>query len=216
MGDTNTNKEDISKLKGKFDVLDTKISHITKTMMELTAKIDRCLSKGSGEGGSKIADEEWSLLKKTLEAMKKEIADIVKEMGAIKDIQKKINYIERVLDTKLDREEFEKWKNNPDFSQLLAGLVKKFADRNEMLKALRQLEKRILMLEELLSKGDGETCENAMIMKKPLGGWSCASCEKDLINIEGVKVPYLPWAKLPKRDPVERIAKVKKKSFLLS
>ena len=47
-----------------------------------------------------------------------------------------------------------------------------------------------------------------MFTKKPLGGMSCASCEKDIINLQGRKADYLPWSKFPLRDPSERIARV--------
>lgn len=47
-----------------------------------------------------------------------------------------------------------------------------------------------------------------MFSKKHLCGYSCASCEKDLTNLHGKKVEFLPWGKLPFRDPAERIARV--------
>lgn len=50
--------------------------------------------------------------------------------------------------------------------------------------------------------------DDAMFTKKPLGGMSCASCEKDIINLQGRKVNYYPWGKFPLRDPSERIARV--------
>jgi hypothetical protein len=50
--------------------------------------------------------------------------------------------------------------------------------------------------------------ETAMLTKKPLGGWSCASCEKDLVNISGRIPGYQAWSKLPFRNPGDRIAKV--------
>lgn len=54
-----------------------------------------------------------------------------------------------------------------------------------------------------------ENEDDAMFTKKPLGGMSCASCEKDVINLQGRKAEYLPWSRFPLRDPSERIAKVK-------
>jgi hypothetical protein len=48
-----------------------------------------------------------------------------------------------------------------------------------------------------------------MFTKKPLGGMSCASCEKDVINLYGKKAMHLPWSKFPFRDPSERIARVR-------
>ena len=58
------------------------------------------------------------------------------------------------------------------------------------------------------SKGHHDNEDDAMFTKKPLGGMSCASCEKDIINLYGRKADYLPWGKFPFRDPSERIARV--------
>ena len=59
-----------------------------------------------------------------------------------------------------------------------------------------------------MSKGGGDNEEDAMFSKKPLGGLSCASCEKGLVDMYGKKVEFMPWNKLPFRDPQERIARV--------
>lgn len=52
--------------------------------------------------------------------------------------------------------------------------------------------------------------EDAMFTRKPLQGLTCASCEKDVFNIYGKKADYIPWGKLPYREPSERIARVGK------
>jgi hypothetical protein len=57
--------------------------------------------------------------------------------------------------------------------------------------------------------GGNENEDDAMFTKKPLGGMSCASCEKDIVNLYGKKADYLPWSKFPFRDPSERIARVR-------
>jgi hypothetical protein len=56
--------------------------------------------------------------------------------------------------------------------------------------------------------GIHENEDDAMFTKKPLGGMSCASCEKDIVNLQGKKADFLPWNKFPFRDPAERIARV--------
>ena len=59
-----------------------------------------------------------------------------------------------------------------------------------------------------MSKGAGnENEDDAMFTKKPLGGMSCASCEKDLINISGMPVDYYAWKKMPARNQPDRIAR---------
>jgi len=51
------------------------------------------------------------------------------------------------------------------------------------------------------------TEEDAMFTRKPLGPVQCASCEKGIVNLLGMKADYLAWNKLPFREPNERIAK---------
>lgn len=49
--------------------------------------------------------------------------------------------------------------------------------------------------------------DNAMFTKKPYGPVNCASCEKDIVNLEGTKAEYIVWKRLPFREPNDRIAK---------
>lgn len=50
--------------------------------------------------------------------------------------------------------------------------------------------------------------EDAMFAKRPLQGWSCASCDKDIVNLSGKPADYLSWMKMPPRDPTDRISRV--------
>lgn len=49
--------------------------------------------------------------------------------------------------------------------------------------------------------------DDAMIARRPLGGWSCASCEKKLESLTGRLAGHSPWKKLPLRDTSERMLK---------
>lgn len=94
-------------------------------------------------------------------------------------------------------------------NEIVKALTKQFADRAETKKALKLHERQLKnMYSLMMNKGHGENEEDAMFSKKPLGGLSCASCEKDLVNMMGKKVEFMPWNKLPFRDPAERIARV--------
>ena len=91
-------------------------------------------------------------------------------------------------------------------NDIVAALTKQFADKAETKKALKLLERQVKNLYDLfMSKGNGNNEDEAMFMKK---GYDCASCEKGLINLYGKKVEFMPWSKLPFRDPSERIARV--------
>ena len=50
--------------------------------------------------------------------------------------------------------------------------------------------------------------DESMLTKKHLCGLSCATCDKNLTDIQGKQVQFLPWNKLPHRNTGERIAKV--------
>lgn len=86
---------------------------------------------------------------------------------------------------------------------------KQFADKNDTKKALKNLEKQLKNLYDLvMSKLSGHDEDDAMFSKKPLGGFSCASCEKNLLNLYGKPAEHHSWNKFPLRDPAERIARV--------
>ena len=87
---------------------------------------------------------------------------------------------------------------------MAAEFIKKFADKNETKRALKYLEKLIKESETVKIVKDGD---DAMLAKKPLGGWSCASCQKDLEKLMGKIAPYQAWNKMPYRDPADRIAR---------
>jgi hypothetical protein len=94
-------------------------------------------------------------------------------------------------------------------NEIVKALSKQFADRNDTRKALKLLEKNLKNMYDLfINKGGNENEEDAMFTSKPLGGNSCASCSKNVINMYGRRSDYLPWGKLPFRDPSERIARV--------
>lgn len=50
--------------------------------------------------------------------------------------------------------------------------------------------------------------EDAMFTKKYVGPVDCASCEKGIVNLNGLRAENLAWNKLPFREPNARIASV--------
>lgn len=81
----------------------------------------------------------------------------------------------------------------------------KFADRADTKKALKFLE---TMIREIIEFGSKKPSgDDAMFAKKPLGGWSCASCETNLEKLKGIAAAYYSWNKMPFRDPSDRIAR---------
>jgi len=52
------------------------------------------------------------------------------------------------------------------------------------------------------------TEEDAMFTKKYVGPVDCASCEKGIVNLNGLRAENVNWNRLPFREPTERIARV--------
>jgi hypothetical protein len=63
-----------------------------------------------------------------------------------------------------------------------------------------------------MAKGNAPTIESAMFSKVPFAGLGCASCEKDITNINGRKVEYMPWQVLPNGD-LNRSSRLQGKGF---
>lgn len=96
-------------------------------------------------------------------------------------------------------------------NEIVKALSKQFADKLDTRKALKLLEKNLKNMYDLFMSRGGSKDPNeddAMFTKKPLGGNSCASCAKDVIDLYGRRVDFLPGKKLPFRDPSDRIARV--------
>jgi len=72
-------------------------------------------------------------------------------------------------------------------NELLGEFFGRFSDREETNRSLKTFEKNIKSYVEKSSMNTPrkEEEETAMFAKKPMGGWSCASCEKDLVNLSG-------------------------------
>lgn len=49
-----------------------------------------------------------------------------------------------------------------------------------------------------------------MFTKKYVGPVDCASCEKGIVNLNGLRAENIAWNRLPFREPNERIARVRK------
>lgn len=94
-------------------------------------------------------------------------------------------------------------------NEAIRGLTKQLADKNETKKNLKNLEKQLRnLLDVFMQRQTRPDEDDAMFSKKPLGGFSCASCEKNLINLNAKPPEFYTWNRLPVRDPSERIARV--------
>lgn len=75
------------------------------------------------------------------------------------------------------------------------------------LKKLQHAVKHLkaLLLEALSYLQNGK--DDPMFSKKPLLGLSCASCDKDILNMIGKPADFHAWQKFPSRDLTDKIVK---------
>jgi hypothetical protein len=94
-------------------------------------------------------------------------------------------------------------------NDLVQVMSKKFADKQKTTQDQQDMEKQIRSLFDIImSRGANEVDEDdTMFTKKPWAGMSCASCEKEVVNMLGKRVEYMPWGKLPVTDPKDSISR---------
>ena len=212
LDEVKADREDLKEMLDKLNALLKEVEEAMKwkqPMVQVTNRIDKIeiqiqqlmngLGKGEGLDGQVIQglEDKIQALRDDFEKFKEDV------MKWLKDLQD-------ALDNKADitaLKELEKYLLG-QIDDLAAACDKKYADKNETKKALKALEKQIKNLFDLLMNQEGrQGDDDAMFAKKPLGGWSCASCAKDLVNLQGLQADFVPWSRWPLRDPNERLAK---------
>lgn len=147
--------------------------------------------------------EEMNRLSAGLKELRDMLDRLMKEMNSrFKDMYDRASNKDEFLKLLKELED----RLNEKIIEIADAMGKKFADKGDTKKALKYLER--LIREYIESFKERKEGDDAMLARKPLGGWSCASCEKNLETLMGRKAPYQPWAKMPYRDPADRIARV--------
>jgi hypothetical protein len=197
---------DLKKLTMKVDALFRELEEALKwkqPVVSITTKIDNIeiqiqqilngLGKKVDNGNNTGLEGKLRVLTHDFEKFKEDV------MGWLKDLQ-------HALEIKVDWTSFNDLKI--EIYARFDDLDKKWADKNKTEKAIKDLEKHIKILYDMIMGLNlGGNKSDAMFAKKPLGGWSCASCATDIVNLQGVPADYVPWSKWPLRDPNEKLSK---------
>lgn len=184
-----------------FRDLEARVTALEKKFLRLQEAFNNLKIPESAGGG--VSQEAFDALVQRVNDLEMMLANLRDEFAKwIKEFQDNLNQ-------KADFAQMDKALQDR-LSDIVKALTKQFADKGDTRKAFKLHQKQIENLFFLMQKlnGKGENEEDAMFSKKPLGGLSCASCEKGLVDMYGKKVEFMPWNKLPFRDPAERIARV--------
>ena len=184
-----------------FRDLEARVTALEKKFLRLQEAFNNLKIPESAGGG--VSQEAFDALVQRVNDLEMMLANLRDEFAKwIKEFQDNLNQ-------KADFAQMDKALQDR-LSDIVKALTKQFADKGDTRKAFKLHQKQIENLFFLMQKlnGKGENEEDAMFSKKPLCGLSCASCEKGLVDMYGKKVEFMPWNKLPFRDPAERIARV--------
>ena len=124
-------------------------------------------------------------------------------------LKKLIDELFELLKNKADLNDLEDLKNFllQKIDELAIACNKKFADKNETAKNFRYLEQQIKKILAMLLNKKDDHGDNWLLAKKPLNGFTCASCEAYIGELKD-NGQYIPWNRYPLRDPNEKLYRI--------
>ena len=130
---------------------------------------------------------------KEIEKMYREIDSLIRNQSEYESNSKnyakndRVNRIEDEINTKIN--------------DLKVSFIKKYVDKVEFLKNIKQLEIQIKSMDIENRRSDGDSW---IMAKKPVGCFNCASCEANIKNVTPSN-EYLAWNKYPQQDKIYRM-----------
>ena len=204
--DLNDINEKINDLNEKYDNHQVEIDSINR---RLDALFSQLLNKEGGETPTVNIDFSQYVSKIDFERHKKENDEEFKKIW--EEIEKLKNLIEQIFDilkSKANLSDLEDLKNFllGKIDELALGCVKKFADKNETTNNFKYLEDQIKKILDMLSKKESTNeADNWLLAKKPVNGYSCAACESYIGDLRDDTQKFIPWNKMPLRDPGDKL-----------
>jgi chromosome segregation ATPase len=136
----------------------------------------------------------------TLKPILKEIEKIYREIESlirnVDDYESKFNTL-----VKIDRVNRLEDDMSTKLNEYKAIFTKKFVDKAEFAKVMKQMEIQIKSLDGENKKSDGDSW---LMAKQPVGCFNCASCEANIKNVNPSS-EYISWNKYPHQDKIYRM-----------
>ena len=182
--ESNTQGGLIIKINQRIDVLEIKIDNIDKSF---AGGLIGSSGLGKASGDVKELQEILDILKRDFMSFKEDNYKRNKEVE--EELEKKVDKADLIEFERLMRERME-----ANEKSLLKA-------KTDLRKALRNLEDKLKNISnQFTSRGASIDREDALLSKKPLEGWKCATCDKDLVNMIGLPAEHYNWRKMPKKE----------------
>lgn len=192
--------ERMAQVENKLNNLSNKHENLEKRVALLSR------NTGGNNGGASDLDLQ------RLDDLEKNFNDHVNDYQKFKDeVIRMLTELQNQLNNKVDHDKMS------DLERLLMEklqetnehMLNRMADKKDTKKNLKNLEHQLRnIVDAFMQRSNNPNEDDAMFSKKPLGGNSCASCEKNLINLNGKPPEFYNWNRFPPRDPSERMARV--------
>ena len=136
----------------------------------------------------------------TLKPIMKEIEKIYREIDSF---SRNLSEIESISKSFIKNERLSRLEDeiNNKLNELKINMQKKFVDKADFAKNIKQLEIQIKTLDMESKKSDADSW---IMGKKPVGCFNCATCEANIKN-ENPQNEYLAWNKYPHQDKIYRM-----------
>ena len=199
--------DEINDLKDQGSTTKDELRKTIKDLQNLQQRVESLngnlslLQKNPKTGGPIMIDfgkyVEQQKFNETLKPILKEFEKVYREISSIRrllsvdeeenknNLKKEINKLEEEFNNKINE---------------LKNIHKKYLEKNEFLKVIKNLEYQIKSLGEENKKD----ADSWLLAKRPLKCFNCASCEANIKN-DYSTADYLPWKKYPRGEKIHRM-----------
>ena len=191
-------QDEVNKHSTDLNFLLKKLESINSTVIKLKESLNE---NGSGVVQGGIFDENKYVELATFNSFLKSYeSEISKIKFQIEELRRYLNDLNEIVKTKASEEDMRNFETliNSKIEELRLLCNKKFADKIDTSKSLKYLDAQIKHIVDVyikrMEKGD-----NWLLAKKPVGGFTCASCEAYIGELKE-KNDYLAWNKYPMRE----------------
>ena len=214
-------QEEIDTIKYRLDSLYQELLNISKDPLLIEKNIIVDKSKGKIKENDKKKeiknnidnlDLSKYMLRKDFDIFFKENEfEIKKIWDEIKKINDLIAKLSKLIEEKVDADNLNELRDFllSKIDELIDDFNKRFVEKNDYNKSIKYLEDQLKKIYSLLrSRKEVSSVHNAdnwLLAKKPINGFSCAACESYIGDLRNDKNKYIPWNKLPVRDPAEKL-----------
>ena len=183
MKDLNFFLRKIESLSGSVVSMQNVLETLTGMKQDNQIGLNSFLTQESFNKFTKIYQNDKKALERSIEEFRRLINDFT-EIIKYKASENDLKNFEALVMNKIE--------------ELKMNCGKKFADKIDTAKSLKYLDAQIKYISEIFVKR-GDKSDSWLLAKKPVGGFSCASCESYIGELKN-KEDYVAWNKYPQRE----------------